>query len=95
MRAPNRSAEEIAAEKADKEQRQRDKVTKKKKNTTNLAQFENDAVNELLQKGHRAARPPAATQQKAPRAIAQVNVSKSSTITQAASKAKVRHSLYC
>lgn len=94
MRAPNRSAEQIAAEKADKEQRQRDKVTKKKKNTTNLAQFENDAVNELLQKGGRAARPPAPTQHKAPRAVAQVDTVPKPSVTAASKAAKVGHLLF-
>lgn len=92
MRAANRSKEEIAAEKAEKERRQRDKVTKRQKTTANLAQFENDAVNELLEKGRRAARPPAQTQQKAKRTVAQPRTTEKVPDTATRKRAKVRKS---
>lgn len=88
MHAPNRPSEEITAEKAEKEQCQRDKVTKKQKMTTNLAQFEDNVVNDLLEKGCRAAHPP--PQVKAKRAVAQASTTVKPMGTSTSNRAKVR-----
>lgn len=88
MRAPNHPLEEIAAEKAEKEQCQRDKVTKKQKMTTNLAQFEDNVVNDLLEKGCRTAH--LLPQVKAKRAMAQASTTVKPMGTSTSNRAKVR-----